>query len=237
VPGLEFAPAWVFWRRTDDYCGWAPLPPGAVFIEGGWRFRGLRVGVDFDFGLSVGFFTFVGYDHFWEHDFRHFIVPRERLALVFRRSVIGNHYRLVNGRFFHEGVGRERIAQLTHHDLRASKPLAVREIRAQEERRNIAIRHEDRDLAAKGHKVEAIRRVEERHPEAPQHPGTPQRPGAAERPPASGPGSTAGKAAAHDAPADAGKGAPASKSSPGPSSDTKKGQSSSSSDKKEKDSK
>lgn len=27
VPGTEWAPAWVSWRETDDYIGWAPLPP------------------------------------------------------------------------------------------------------------------------------------------------------------------------------------------------------------------
>src|SRR5438067_805683 len=27
VPGTEWAPAWVSWRRSDNYIGWAPLPP------------------------------------------------------------------------------------------------------------------------------------------------------------------------------------------------------------------
>ena len=30
VPGDEWAPAWVDWRRGDDYVGWAPLPPDEV---------------------------------------------------------------------------------------------------------------------------------------------------------------------------------------------------------------
>jgi hypothetical protein len=28
VPGYEWAPAWVSWRRSNDYYGWAPLSPG-----------------------------------------------------------------------------------------------------------------------------------------------------------------------------------------------------------------
>ena len=28
VPGYVWAPAWVTWAYTDDYIGWAPLPPG-----------------------------------------------------------------------------------------------------------------------------------------------------------------------------------------------------------------
>ena len=31
VPGNEWAPAWVSWRKSDDYVGWAPLPPEARF--------------------------------------------------------------------------------------------------------------------------------------------------------------------------------------------------------------
>ena len=39
VPGNTWAPAWVSWRESDDYVGWAPLPPEAqsqqnVRIEG-----------------------------------------------------------------------------------------------------------------------------------------------------------------------------------------------------------
>lgn len=31
TPGYEWAPAWVSWRVGEDYIGWAPLPPEAVF--------------------------------------------------------------------------------------------------------------------------------------------------------------------------------------------------------------
>ncbi|MDP9098844.1 MAG: hypothetical protein M3N48_07610, partial [Verrucomicrobiota bacterium] len=31
VPGDEWAPAWVSWRTSKDYVGWAPLPPEARF--------------------------------------------------------------------------------------------------------------------------------------------------------------------------------------------------------------
>ena len=31
VPGDEWAPAWVSWRVSNDYVGWAPLPPEAQF--------------------------------------------------------------------------------------------------------------------------------------------------------------------------------------------------------------
>jgi hypothetical protein len=31
VPGETWAPAWVSWRKSNDYVGWAPLPPEARF--------------------------------------------------------------------------------------------------------------------------------------------------------------------------------------------------------------
>jgi hypothetical protein len=33
VPGREWGPAWVDWRRGDRYVGWAPLPPDEVVVE------------------------------------------------------------------------------------------------------------------------------------------------------------------------------------------------------------
>lgn len=142
VPGYDYAPAWVVWRHNDadGYVGWAPLPPGAVFADGGWAFNGVRVGVDFDFNLGAGFFTFVGYDHFWDHDFRQFTVPHDRLAQVYRRSVFENHYRMDHGRFINEGLNRDRMATFTHHDIR---PKATQDLRRQEESRNVQARSND----------------------------------------------------------------------------------------------
>lgn len=34
VPGTEWGPAWVSWRRSPQYVGWAPLPPEARFTTG-----------------------------------------------------------------------------------------------------------------------------------------------------------------------------------------------------------
>jgi len=121
LPGYNWGPSWVCWRHSDGYLGWAPLPPEAVFQVGvGLSFHG-RVGVDLDFGLGAGFFSFVGYDHFWEHDFRRWVVPRDRVGIIFRGSRLENGFRIANGRFINEGPGRDRIALLTHHDVRVER--------------------------------------------------------------------------------------------------------------------
>jgi hypothetical protein len=122
LPGYDYAPAWVSWRRGDTYCGWAPLPPGAVFRAGvGLEFGG-RLAVDADFGLGVGAFVFVGYDHFWDHNLRGFFWPHDRAEFAFRHAVVLNGYHFDHGRFMVEGLGRDHIARYTHRDVRVEAP-------------------------------------------------------------------------------------------------------------------
>jgi hypothetical protein len=147
-PGYEYSPAWVLWRHAEDvgYCGWAPLPIGAVFVDGGWMFNGVREPVDFDFGLGVGYFSIVAYDHFWEHDYRHWVISHERALEFYRRSRLQNHYRLEHGRFINESLRRERMAELTHHEIRAEKAHDVR-IREAEHKQLVRTSNAVRDKA------------------------------------------------------------------------------------------
>ncbi len=142
VPGYDYAPAWVVWRHddADGYVGWAPLPPGAVFVNGDWFFHGARVGVDFDFGLGVGFFTFVGYDHFWAHDYRQWVVPHDRVDYAYHHSAMINHYGYEHGVFVNTGVPHDRMAVYTHNDFHP-KPMA--DLRHDEEMHNAMQRRDD----------------------------------------------------------------------------------------------
>jgi hypothetical protein len=118
VPRYNWAPSWVTWRNGDGYCGWAPLPPGAVFRAGiGLEYHGV-VAADIDFGLGWGAFAFVPYDHFWDLHLHSYFVPHDRAEFIFHHSVILNGYRFDHGRFFVDGLGRDRIGLYTHHDVR-----------------------------------------------------------------------------------------------------------------------
>ncbi|WP_173088966.1 DUF6600 domain-containing protein [Devosia sp. 1635] len=67
VPGTQWAPAWVSWRRSDDVVGWAPLPPEndgyAVSLEISsrelpqdyWVFVPTRSFVEPDLSVSIVF--------------------------------------------------------------------------------------------------------------------------------------------------------------------------------------
>src|SRR6185312_7099316 len=48
IPGTEWAPAWVTWRYSDDYIGWAPCGPGRAV-------------------LGASFFTFCDVHRFQDH--------------------------------------------------------------------------------------------------------------------------------------------------------------------------
>ncbi len=130
MPDYTWGPAWVCWRQAEaDACiGWAPLPPGAVFIDGGWMYHGARVAVGFDFGLGAGVFVFMGYDHFHDGFFRMrgreyaFHVHPDRVHAFYGRSVLRNEFHAdAHGRLVNEGLGRERVERLTNHKVEAAR--------------------------------------------------------------------------------------------------------------------
>ncbi|HEX7652988.1 MAG TPA: DUF6600 domain-containing protein [Verrucomicrobiae bacterium] len=150
VPGYDYAPAWVCWREADGYCGWAPLPPAAVYRPGlGLYYHGAAA-VDVDFGLAMAVFTFVGYDHFWDLDYRACRLAPDQVELVFHGSHVMNGYRINGGHLVVEGLGHEHIALVTHHEIQAvhethddreSRP--VRDLRDSRENRD---NHRDRNI-------------------------------------------------------------------------------------------
>jgi hypothetical protein len=133
VPGYDWAPAWVCWRYAgvnSGYCGWAPLPPGAVFVPGvGLEFNGAPA-FDSDFGLPEESFVFIGFGDFWGRDFRHARLGAGQARQIYSHSAISNGYRLQGGRIADEGVGRDRVAGLTHRPIQPASPQNLRSSRA-----------------------------------------------------------------------------------------------------------
>jgi hypothetical protein len=122
APDYTWGPAWVFWRQAeaDGAIGWAPLPVGALFVDGVFMFNGVAVGADFDFGLGEACFTFVDYAHFHEGFFRMrghewpYHIDRQQLHGFYGRSVVRNDFhRDDHGRFVNNGIGRERLERVT----------------------------------------------------------------------------------------------------------------------------
>jgi hypothetical protein len=74
VPGKEWAPAWVSWRSSKDYVGWAPLPPEARFD----RRSGIQNWADSYYDIGPDQYSFVPANEFGAEHLRRAVVPAER---------------------------------------------------------------------------------------------------------------------------------------------------------------
>ena len=132
-PDTVWAPSWVTWRYSDDYCGWAPLPPFAVYRPGaGFFYRGSSVSVGFDFGLAINCFTFVPTRHFCDPHPRHFrIAPNEGPRIFNQTTVINNfNFDSHNRTFVNNGIGVQHITAVTRTPI---QPVPVHELRVSRE--------------------------------------------------------------------------------------------------------
>lgn len=79
VPGYEWAPAWVSWRSSDDYVGWAPLPPEAV-----WQPTiGFSIWTDSYYDIGPRYYRFCRVRDFCEPNMRRVSRPwRENISLM-----------------------------------------------------------------------------------------------------------------------------------------------------------
>lgn len=117
TPGSVWAPAWVSWRYTDAYCGWAPLPPGAHLRAGGFTYYGASVGVSFGFGLHSDAWTFVPSRRFHDREvWRHRVAHHEH-GKVFSRSRVVNNYIVHNNTIINKGVS-DRVPGLERSEPR-----------------------------------------------------------------------------------------------------------------------
>lgn len=119
TPGSVWGPAWVSWRYSDGYCGWAPLPPEAYWVPGvGFTYYGRHVSIGFDFGLSWHHYGFVPIGRFHDpYPHRHF-VHRHNQVNIYRDTRVVNHYVPHSRGLVNRGVGRETIARHTQGDVR-----------------------------------------------------------------------------------------------------------------------
>lgn len=125
VPDAEWGPAWVAWRTGDDYCGWAPLPPGSRYNRDGFYFHNSRVGIGFDFGLTSRDFFFLPKGNFCDpHPWVH-IVPAVRAGDAFNRTAFPKDaYRFDNGHVFNGGPHIDDISRAAHREIR---PITIAE--------------------------------------------------------------------------------------------------------------
>ncbi|MCZ7646970.1 MAG: hypothetical protein M5U26_17230 [Planctomycetota bacterium] len=120
VPDTVWAPAWVDWRVSDEYYGWAPLPPEARFEAGvGFSFHGDHVGFGFHFGLHEDRYAFVPSGSFFAADLRRVAVPRHRRRDVYNRTTVVNNTYIVgdNNQVINRGVSIDHVRRSTRGNI------------------------------------------------------------------------------------------------------------------------
>lgn len=115
-PDTVWGPSWVCWRYSNDYCGWAPLPPHTVYRAGvGILYNGVAVSANFNFGLSANFFTFVPTRYFCDPHPRRHLIARTQVAQIYDHTTLINNFNedrrnhlIING-----GIAPDHITAVT----------------------------------------------------------------------------------------------------------------------------
>jgi hypothetical protein len=128
-PDTVWAPSWVTWRYSNDYCGWAPLPPFAVYQPGvGFVYQGNGVSIGFDFGLAVNCFTFVPTRYFCDPHPRHYRIGARDETRIYNQTTVINNFNFDshNRTIVNNGIAVQHITDVTRTPIH---PVPVRELR------------------------------------------------------------------------------------------------------------
>lgn len=109
IPGSVWAPAWVAWRYGDDWVGWAPLPPAAVWRPG--------VGFTVSFGvidrhLRPSTWVFVRERDFVRPNLAHYAQFPARNVVILHRTRNATHYGFHHDRIINRGIDLGRVERV-----------------------------------------------------------------------------------------------------------------------------
>ena len=105
VPGDEWAPAWVSWRTSKDYVGWAPLPPEARFD----RRSGIRNWADNHYDIGPDQYAFVPNNEFGSRRIRRSVVPVERNVTIVIETTNVTNITYANTTIVNQGPNYEEM--------------------------------------------------------------------------------------------------------------------------------
>jgi hypothetical protein len=125
-PDTVWAPSWVTWRYSNNYCGWAPLPPRTTYQAGvGIVYNGGTVSVGFNFGLGANCFTFVPTPYFCNPHPRNYCVAPAQVTQVYNNTTVINNYNINNRTIVNHGIAVENIAAASRTPIR---PVPVHQV-------------------------------------------------------------------------------------------------------------
>jgi len=123
VPGDEWAPAWVSWRTSKNYVGWAPLPPEARFD----RRHGIHNWADNYYDIGPDQYAFVRGDEFGSQQLRRSVVPAEQNVTIVNETTNVTNITYANTTIINQGPDYEEMRS------RSRQPLERYRLRRQNE--------------------------------------------------------------------------------------------------------
>jgi len=110
IPDTTWGPAWVCWRHTEGYYGWAPL---------GWGMN-ISVGYYGDYGIPAAWWVFCGDRYITDRHISRYYLPRTHSEYLYAHSTVVpvTHYDAAHHVAYAAGPGREEVAAITHTNIR-----------------------------------------------------------------------------------------------------------------------
>jgi hypothetical protein len=113
VPGDEWAPAWVSWRKNDEYIGWAPLPPEARFD----RRSGIHNWSDNYYDVGPDQYCFVATREFGGERMQRSVVPSERNITIVNQTTNVTNITYNNTTVVNQGPNFEELRTRTQQPI------------------------------------------------------------------------------------------------------------------------
>ncbi len=121
-PDHVWGPAWVSWRQSGDYCGWAPLPPSAHFVPGaGFQQRGHSVPANFDFGLHARQYTFIPVGRLTDYSPYRYAASSSKAADLYGQSAVVNRVTFEHNRVVSHAIDPKQVAMASGIEVRTAE--------------------------------------------------------------------------------------------------------------------
>jgi hypothetical protein len=114
IPGNVWGPAWVSWRQTAGYYGWAPLGPGV----------GVNVNIGIGPSIPAEHWVFVPRQFMTSPAVNNYYINRQQNVTIINNSTVINNTTVVNNNNYYAGPRINEVELSTHTRI---TPVAIRE--------------------------------------------------------------------------------------------------------------
>ena len=113
VPGTQWAPAWVSWRKSNDYVGWAPLPPEARFDQR----TGIHNWSDNYYDIGPDQYCFVASREFGAPRVAQTLLPPERSVTIINQTTNVTNITYNNTTIVNEGPNYDEMRSISREPV------------------------------------------------------------------------------------------------------------------------